>query len=48
MAKFGTNIRVKRETYLYLEEQNREDESFDDTLRREIGAEELKGDDDEW
>ena len=37
MARFGTNIRVTRDTYRYIEQRKSDDESFNDALQRELG-----------
>ncbi|WP_136690073.1 antitoxin VapB family protein [Halorhabdus amylolytica] len=42
MPSFGTNIRVTSETYRHLEQRKRDDESFDDTLKRALGLDDAE------
>jgi len=38
MPQLSTNIRVTGETYDRLDELKRDDESFDDVIRRHVGV----------
>jgi predicted CopG family antitoxin len=40
MPQLSTNIRVTGETYHHLDNLKRDDESFDDVIRRHVGFDE--------